>query len=102
MVNGIEVLEQEVSVTIVDDEVVPQILLSVDTGSMAEAGGVAVFTVYTSGDVTSLTGIVVSLVYTGVAVSGGDYTGMVISVTIPAGQTGVSFTLTALQDLIFE
>ena len=95
-------LEQEVSVSIIDDETIPEILLSLDTGSIAEASGSAVFTVYTSGDVTSLTGIIVSFVYTGVALGGTDYTGVVVSVTIPAGQTGVSFTLTALQDLIFE
>jgi cysteine-rich repeat protein len=102
VVNGLEVLEQEVSVSIIDDETIPEILLSLDTGSIAEASGAAVFTVYTSGDVTSLTGIIVSFVYTGVALGGTDYTGVVVSVTIPAGQTGVSFTLTALQDLIFE
>ena len=81
---------------------IPSILLSVDTGSIAEAGGVATFTVYTSGDVTALTGIVVSFDYTGVAVNGVDVITGTVSVTIPAGSTGISFTLTALQDLIFE
>ena len=49
VVNGSEVPEQEVMVTIGDDELIPQIMLSVDTGSMAEASGSVVLTVYTSG-----------------------------------------------------
>ena len=51
-----------------------EVILAVDTGSINENGGVAVFTVYTSGDVIHSTGIFVTLSYSGIASDGVDDT----------------------------
>jgi len=50
----------------------------------------------------SSTGIIVTLNYSGTATSGSDYTGVTVNITIPAGNTGISFVLTGLQDVISE
>ena len=64
MVNATEFNTQTQTVDVLDDDTA-EIVLSVNTGAMNESGGVATFTLYTSGDVTSLTGIVVTVAYTG-------------------------------------
>jgi len=69
---------------------------------MIESGGNVTVTLYTSGDVTSTTGIVITLDYTGSAIDGVDYDTGVTTVTLPAGQTGVSFVLNTLDDLLGE
>ena len=101
MVNATEAGVQQQTVTIVDDDTA-FVVLSVSTGSIAEGSGVSVVTVSTLSGVTSTTGIVVTLTYAGTALSGVDYSGSIITVTIPAGLTGVSFSLSGLQDLIVE
>jgi len=60
-------------------------------------------TVYTSGGAISATDITVNLIYSGTAINAVDYdTNNTISVTIPAGLSGVSFALTGLDDLLNE
>lgn len=91
--SSISVSENTTTTRIIDDDGV-QVLLSVDTGAMNESGGITLFTVYTSGDLTSSTGIVVTLTYGGTAISGSDYATNSITITILSGTTGASFSIT--------
>lgn len=86
---------------IIDDDAA-FVVLSIDTGAMAESGGMILVTLFTTGDIISDTGIIVTLEYTGVALYGADYTSGYINATIPAGMTGISFTLTGIDDLTIE
>lgn len=70
--NGNESGTQQQTINILDNDVA-EILLSVNTGSLNENGGTALFTVSTSGSVIHTTGIIVTLSYTGTALSGVDY-----------------------------
>ena len=101
VLNAFEYGTQVQNLDILDDDIA-QVLLSVDTGAMAESGGVATFTVYTSGDVIVSTGIVVDLIYSGTGTNGVDYTTGTAQVTIPALSTGSSFAITGINDLIVE
>jgi hypothetical protein len=76
--------------------------LTVNTGVINENGGVAVFTLATSGDVIVNTGIVVNLIYVGTGINGIDYMTGSESITIPALSTGTTFVLTGLNDLLVE
>jgi len=49
-----------------------------------------------------LTGIVVTVDYTGTATNGVDYTTGSVTVTIPALNTGNTFTINSLNDLLAE
>ena len=99
--NATEYGTQVQNIDIIDDDIA-QVLLALNTGAISESGGVAMFTVYTSGDVISLTGIDVTLVYTGTATDGSDYTTGYTLVTIVAGTTGTSFYLTGNDDVLVE
>jgi cysteine-rich repeat protein len=81
---------------------IPEILLTVTTGSINEAGWSVDVTVSTSGAHVSLTWIIVTLAYAGTATDGVDYTTWTITIVIPAWNTGASFTLTAIDDLDIE
>jgi len=48
------------------------------------------------------TGIVVSLIYSGTGTNGVDYTTGSASITIPSLTTGITFTLTGINDLLVE
>lgn len=101
VINGIESTPQSQTVTILDDDTA-QVLMSVDTGAMNESGGMATFTVYTSGDVIVNTGIVVNLIYAGTGINGIDYMTGTAEVTIAALTTGTSFVITGINDLLVE
>ena len=83
-----------------DDELGPNVSLSVDSASIAEAGGVATLTATLSEVLTS--DVVVDLAYSGTATSGTDYTASATQLTIAAGATTASATVTALQDTEVE
>jgi len=81
--NGFEYGTQVQNLTILDDDAA-QVVLSVNTGAIDENAGMATFTVYTSGDVTSVTGIVIDLIYSGTGTNGVDYITGSTNVTIAA------------------
>ena len=99
--NATEAGTQQQTVNVLDDDTA-QVLLSVNTGSLNEASGTAVFTIYTSGNIIVSTGIVVTLSYSGTAINGTDYVTGTTSVTIASLTTGNTFTLTGLNDLLVE
>lgn len=102
---GFEDGAQSGTLTIIDDDII-YVLLTGNTGAINEFVGSGLdevnFTLYTSGDVTSITGIIVYLDYTGSALNGRDIDTGANPVIIPAGQTGISFTITARDDSFFE
>lgn len=73
VLNAAEYGTQAQNLTIIDDDIA-EVLLSVDTGAIDENAGLATFTAYTSGDVISETGIVITLIYSGTSINGSDYT----------------------------
>ena len=88
--------------TILDNETTPQILLSVNTGSIVESGGTVVFTLATSGNVTNIKNSRSSGILRSCRCNGVDYSTGTTSITIPAGSTGTSFSLNALKDTLAE
>jgi hypothetical protein len=101
VLNAVEFGTQTQTVTVLDDDSA-EVLLTVDTGAINENGGVAVFTLATSGDIISDTGIIVTFDYSGTAINGVDYITGTTSVIIPAFTTGTTFVLTGLDDLLVE
>ena len=78
----------------------PNVSLSVSSSSISEASGSSTITVNSSAHTSDVT---VKLNASSSAVGGGrDYTLSSYEVTIPAGSTSASITLTAVQDLIYE
>jgi gliding motility-associated-like protein len=99
--NGTESGTQQVTTTITDDDVAPAVTLSVDNVSMGENAGTATVTATLS--VVSALPVTLDVGYTGTATGGGaDYNTSGVSISIPAGSTTGSITLTAVQDLISE
>ena len=78
----------------------PNVSLSVSSSSISEASGSSTITINSSAYSSDVT---VKLNASSIAVGGGrDYTLSAYEVTIPAGATSASITLTAVQDLIYE
>lgn len=100
VLNASEFNTQTETVTIIDDDIIIFVAMSVNTGAIDENNGSAIFTLYTSGDMIHNTGMVITLAYTGTA-SGVDYAS-VTTATILSGSTGTTFVLTGLDDLIVE
>ncbi|GAA3938222.1 beta strand repeat-containing protein [Litoribacillus peritrichatus] len=86
---------QQKTVTILDDDTVA-VTLTASSSSIAEASGSSILTATL--DKVTIEDVVVSLSYTGTASSGTDYVTPAGSITIAAGQTSGSVTLTALSD----
>lgn len=91
-----------VAATTLLDATIAEIVLAANTGAMDESGGLISMRTYISGGITSLTGIDVSIFYSGVALNGVDYVTGTSLVTIPAGQTGTDFTLSTINDILVE
>lgn len=98
-VNVVAPLDVQVSVTIADDDLAPNAVVSVAQASIEEAGGVGTGRVTL--DAPSGLDAQIELVLTGAA-SDADYTISTSSLTIPAGETFAEFTLTSLDDALFE
>jgi len=98
--NGSESGTQQVTVTITDDDAAPSVTLSISGTPMAEAGGVATVTATLSH--TSTQAVTVNLTFSGTATLTSDYTRSGTAITIAAGSTTGSITLTAVQDAIDE
>ncbi len=97
--NGTEHAIQRASVTIMDDDIAQLSLISADTSTISEVGGVAVITATL--DKVTYEDVAVSLMYSGTAAKGTDYNAE-SKLIIKAGQTSGSITLTANQDSIVE
>ncbi|WP_284381999.1 tandem-95 repeat protein [Litoribrevibacter albus] len=97
--SAIERSPQQQTVTIVDDDS-SVVVLTVDNSSIAETGGSSTLTATL--DKATYEAVVVSLGYTGTATSGSDYVASTNSITIAAGQTTGTATLTATFDTLVE
>ena len=95
--NGQETGTQQVTVTIEDDDEapMPDVTLSVDTAEIAEAAGVATFTVVLT-EATTVP-VTVDLALSGTAAAT-DFTVSATQVVVAAGDTSGSITVTAIQD----
>lgn len=80
--------------------VTPSVSLSASSLSIAENGGTS--TVYATLDTAGSLDITASLSFSGTATSGVDYSASSPSITIPAGQTSGSITVTAINDATVE
>ncbi len=98
--NGTENGTQQVTVTIVDDDVPPTVSLQLAGGTIAENGGVATVTAVLSA-VSGRT-VTIDLAFSGTAALGPDYTRSANQIVIPAGQTAGSLSLTGINNSVFE
>ena len=87
---------QQQTLTIIDDDAVA-VTLSASNASILEAAGSSTLTVTL--DKSTYEAVIVSLAYSGIATSGTDYLTPLERVTVAAGETTASVTLTAIQDL---
>ncbi len=90
---------QQVTITITDDEQAPTVDLSLTGSPLAENGGVATVTATLSN--ASTQPVTASLDFGGTAATS-DYVASATQVTIPAGQTSGSITLTGIADNVYE
>jgi hypothetical protein len=99
---GNEAGVQEATTTINDDDdpLMPGVTLSVDNAEIPEAAGVATFTAMLSE--TTTVDVTVDLELTGTATPGDDYNASGTQITIAAGATTGSVTVTAVQDELDE
>jgi hypothetical protein len=97
--NGTELGTQQVTVTIVDDDTAPLVTLSTGAASIAETSGTTTVTA----TLTAASGLAttVTLGLTGTATVTTDYT-LATTITIPAGNTSASITLSSVSDLLYE
>ena len=87
------------TVTITDDDATPVLTVSVNPAMIAEAAGTSTVTVGTGG--TAFASVqTIALEVGGTATKGDDYTIGAESLTLAAGQTSVTTTVTAVQDII--
>ncbi len=98
--NGTENGTQSVTATITDDDATPNITLSLDNSTLAENSGVASVTATLSNPSTQ--DVTVALGFTGSATNNVDYSASSNTITILAGQTSGSITLTGINDTTFE
>lgn len=97
--NATESGTQQVFVTIVEDDAAPTVTLAAGAASIAETGGSATITATQSA--VSGVATTVNLSLSGTATVSSDYT-LATSITIPAGSTSASITLSAVGDLLDE
>ncbi|MFT4923992.1 MAG: hypothetical protein ACI8WB_000070, partial [Phenylobacterium sp.] len=90
---------QQQTVTITDDDTA-NVSLTVSSTAIIEGSGASTITATLSQ--VSFESVTVNLAYSGTATSGVDYTSPASSITIAAGQTSATTTLTAIQDATEE
>ena len=88
------------TVTITDDDAAPTLSVAVSPDTIAEAAGASTVTV--SSTSTFASDQTIALTLAGTATKGDDYTISAESLTLTAGQTSVTATVTAVQDVIDE
>ncbi|MBR8535269.1 gliding motility-associated C-terminal domain-containing protein [Carboxylicivirga sediminis] len=96
---GVRLGSQKTTTYTIQNDDVPSISLSLVGSPILENGGIA--TITASSDILSANDIVVNLSNTGTATNIVDYA-MAGSITIPAGQSSASVSLTAVQDVLDE
>ena len=98
--SGTESSSQQATATIVDDDVPPIVTLAVDTGTISEATGIAIFTATLS----AASGLPVSidLDFAGTATLSDDFTRSATQIVIPAGSITANINVTAVQDSLDE
>ena len=87
------------TVTITDDDATPTLTVSVNPASIAENAGTSTVTVST-GTTTFAGDQMIALALSGTATKGDDYTIGAESLTLTAGQSSVTATVTAVDDLL--
>ena len=90
------------TLTILDDDTTAVLTLEVDTTTIAEDGGTATVTVTTGTGSTFDSPQAITLVLGGTATQGADYTVSATDLTLPAGSSSVTATVTGLDDDVFE
>ncbi len=98
--NGTEDLVQQETITITDDDDAPTVNLGESGSPIEEDGGESTITA-TLSEVSGLD-VTINLSYTGTATNGTDYSASSTQITIPAGSTTGSVTITAVQDVLIE
>jgi gliding motility-associated-like protein len=98
--NGTEDGTQSITTTITDDEGLPQVTLSIDSALIQELGGVA--TITATLDAISASDVTINLGITGTAADGMDYNSSATSITILAGATTGTITISSIDDVIDE
>ncbi|MBN1674519.1 MAG: SUMF1/EgtB/PvdO family nonheme iron enzyme, partial [Kiritimatiellae bacterium] len=86
--------------TITDDDAQPSVFLELAGSPLAENGGVAAVTAYLAAE--SGRDVTVSLVLSGTATQGADYSVSGTNIVLAAGVTNAAVTLTALDDALDE
>ncbi len=100
VISGTELQIQQASSVIVDDDAAPNVSLSHDKASIAEAAGTVAFSAFLS--VASGLPVTVDLGFTGTATFTSDYTRTGTRIIIAPGARSGSITVTAAQDSIDE
>ena len=92
----------DVTLTITDDDLAPELGLSVSPATIAEDGGVATVTVSTTGTSTFAADQTISLTFAGTASKGTDYTVSSETLTLRASERSVTLSVTAIDDMADE
>ena len=90
------------TLTILDDDTAAVLTLAVDATTIAEDGGAVTVTVTTGTGSTFDTDQAITLVLGGTATEGEDYELSATELTLPAGDSSVTATVTGLDDGLFE
>ncbi|MCR9201189.1 MAG: proprotein convertase P-domain-containing protein, partial [Planctomycetaceae bacterium] len=100
--NGVENGTQQVTVTIVDDDELPGVTLSVDSNAITEAP-ISTAVITATLDAVSEKDVTVTLGVSGVATGGGDdYTDPATTIVIPAGSLTASTSITTVDNNLYE
>lgn len=97
--NGTESGTQQQTLTITDDDAAPSVTLSASSSNIAEAAGTSTITATLSA--ASSFAVTVNLSFSGTATTTSDYT-LSTSITIAAGSTSGTATLTGVNDAVYE
>ena len=90
------------TLTILDDDTTAVLTLEVDATTIAEDGGAVTVTVTTGTGSTFDSAQAITLVLGGTATQGADYTVSATDLTLPAGSSSVTATVTGLDDGLVE
>ena len=90
------------TVTITDDDDPPELIFTVDQTGIGEAAGTSTVTVSTGTGPAFASDQTITLAITGTATETDDFTIGATSLTLAAGQTSVTTTVTAVQDAVDE
>jgi len=98
--NGTENGTQQVTLTITDNDSAPSVSIALASSSIAENGGETAVIATLSNPSTQT--VTVNLAYSGTASNGTDYSRSGTTITIAAGSTSGSASITSIDDTTFE